>query len=71
MGIGKLARGLGKVGMLIEAGRLAYLAGAALVRAVKGRRDAQQERSDSSMIDPLPATSGCLPKVESASDRPV
>jgi hypothetical protein len=53
MGIGKLARGLGKVGMLIEAVRVAYLAGAALVRAVKGdpaasRDERRQDREGDS-----------------------
>ncbi|MGB3931258.1 MAG: hypothetical protein WBL20_20135 [Sphingobium sp.] len=43
MGLGKLARGLGKVGLLIEGIGYAVAAGKALVKAIKGdpavRRD--------------------------------
>lgn len=37
MGIGKIGRGLGKVGLLLEGARLAYVAGRALYHAVRNR----------------------------------
>ncbi|MGW8204417.1 hypothetical protein ACWGM0_17960 [Sphingomonas bisphenolicum] len=49
MGIGKIARGLGKVGMLIEGAGYLVVAVRAVVRAVKGDPDKPNgSRSDSS-----------------------
>ncbi|NBB37630.1 hypothetical protein [Sphingobium yanoikuyae] len=38
MGLGKIARGLGKVGLAFEALGYAWSAGGALVKAIKGKR---------------------------------
>lgn len=40
MGLGKATRALGKVGLALEVGRYAFLAGRALWRAIKGKGDA-------------------------------
>jgi hypothetical protein len=39
MGLGKTTRALGKVGLALEVGRYAFLAGRALWRAIKGKGD--------------------------------
>ena len=41
MGLGKITRGLGKVGLAIEALRIVWIAGKALHGAVRGRRSKQ------------------------------
>lgn len=38
MGLGKITRGLGKVGALIEAASIAYRAGDRLLKAIKRKR---------------------------------
>ncbi|MAN12428.1 MAG: hypothetical protein CMN63_08510 [Sphingobium sp.] len=53
MGLGKIARGLGKVGLLIEGVGCIVAAGRALVRSIKGdpaerRDDARQDRAPDS-----------------------
>ncbi|MBZ9649983.1 hypothetical protein K9B33_20830 [Sphingobium sp. 3R8] len=48
MGIGKIARGLGKVGMLVEGVGYLVATGRALVKAIKGDPDKPNgSRSDS------------------------
>lgn len=52
MGLGKIARGLGKVGLAIEAARYAWIGGKALWEAVRGdpaarRDDMRQDRPTS------------------------
>jgi hypothetical protein len=55
MGIGKIARGLGKVGLLIEGVGYIVAAGRALVRSVKGD---PTERRDDDRQDQAPDTAG-------------
>lgn len=46
MGIGKIVRGLGKVGLALEGLGYAVAAGRALVRAVKGRPSNREPTGD-------------------------
>lgn len=45
MGLGKITRGLGKVGLALEAIRYIVLGGAAIVNAVRGRTVEEKEGS--------------------------
>lgn len=44
MGLGKITRGLGKVGLAFEALGYAWSAGGALVKAIKGKRSTRDPR---------------------------
>lgn len=56
MGLGKIARGLGKVGQMIEGVGYVWLAGAALIRAVRGKRLGEASQ-DAVLRDEAPPTS--------------
>lgn len=55
MGVGKIARGLGKVGLLIEGVGYIVAAGRALVRSIKGD---PAERRDDERQDLAPDSAG-------------
>jgi hypothetical protein len=44
MGLGKITRGLGKVGLAFEALGYVWSAGGALVKAIRGKRSARDPR---------------------------
>lgn len=51
MGLGKITRGLGKVGLAFEALGYVWAAGSALVKAVKGKRSAGNSSNNAEDID--------------------
>jgi hypothetical protein len=52
MGLGKITRGLGKVGLALEAIRYIVLGGAAIVNAVRGKPIEEKENSASEDDEP-------------------
>ena len=48
MGLGKITRGLGKVGLAIEAARYAWIGGKALWEAVRGQRSKEEANDPAS-----------------------
>ncbi|WP_088183564.1 hypothetical protein [Sphingobium sp. Z007] len=58
MGFGKMARGLNKVGLALEATGYVWRGGAALWRLVRGRRSEEPSADRASGIDQADADSG-------------
>lgn len=56
MGLGKITRGLGKVGLALEAIRYIVLGGAAIVNAVRGKPIEEKQDSDDEDDEPADQT---------------
>lgn len=56
MGLSKITRGLGKVGLALEAVRYIVLGGAAVVNAVRGKSVEEKENSAGEDDDPADQT---------------